>query len=471
MNTGLASQSFPSPQKTNGHAIKVPSVNPPARLIHHCVDLSTLPSIDAKFYREDAALSEKYVSYDPQRRAYVDAEPSVILVIRCMDERESDFERTMGLAPGTVNSIPLAGCKIGDLNLALCREVQAKIDKSVKLGKFVLVLFVTHESVEFPTTDSCAAWKQSIDDADVHAMGQVSRFCLDYVDRDDQGNILARHLTAFHIKSVTDTEAKIWCGDNGIQLDPMDYVPRAGRDIFDAFDSDVRRSLTGVSLRQDVFHRFSLLYPFESWRVIGMNRERWRDVIGQLTRLCVQNIEMLRELMSKPHRVKKHGHKARRTLVGRGWEMYDHPEKYFHVSDFLQKDDLLKNIRINATYMIRNGLLKRRCRFGITFNINVLYDRDRPGDRTGSIRHAMDLAYVIKKDLTSLFTHPSRRRAFDAEVVSALNHVGVKWAELPTKVRSHYKQKLLSNLRIYVSVSERATRALELVATIEDLVD
>lgn len=440
-----------SPNGLSG--LPIPSTAPrsDSRLIHRTVDLSTLPKIDGDFYRNDVSASQRFVSFNPERFSLTEAWVALVLAKICVDEREADLEETLMIPPGTFNIIPMAGAKSGEPNLNLSREIQAKIEKAHRLGKTVIILIVTHESKAFPHTDSCAAWNQSREHANAYATQKVARYNRSYVERDSDDEIVKRYLTAFHIRSITDTEAKIWCGDDGQELDPTDFVGQPTS-----------------NLAQVVHERFCQLYPLASERFKGFNAVQWNGIIDQLTMLCVGNVNYLRKLAETPHRKVKYGHRGRRTLVGRGWEMYTIPNKAFRVSDYLSKDDMLANCRIAATYTVRNAL-KERGRVGATFHVNILYDADRPGDRSGSIDHAMSLGRVIKEDLTKLFTDPEERRRFDRKIRDAFRHDGHTWSSLPLKVRKAYRTDLAKGLRIYVSVSQRQTRALELVATIADL--
>lgn len=418
------------------------------------LNIDELSAVDSKFYREDERLSGLFVESAPARDSYFEGNPCVIITLHCIDEKEQDFEKQMGLPPGVANALPIAGCKIGLGNLNLIGYLKRKIDNAKQAGKMVVLLVVTHESQAQPDTDSCLAWKHNVHRADANAVKLVQKFNTNYVDRDSDNRIVSRHLIAFHIKSKTDTEARVWCGENGISVDPADFSlePHA-----------LLSQLKGKALEHHIYERFKLAFPPDSPRFSAVEPETRVAILEQLARMCANNVLCVREYMSKPHRIVKTGHKGTRVLVGRGWDMYTKVGKYFKVGDY--SPDFRKECRMAAMHVAVNGLVNRR-NFLLPFHVNILYDETCPGDRSQTIFYAREVAQKIKAHLSRLFKKRKARLAFDREVRGELRSRGVAWRELPLKVRRHYRDELYSSLRIYISVSSRSTRLLELVAII-----
>ncbi len=437
------------------------SIPPP--LIHKTVDLACIPEEDAVFYIKDRERSAAYQAYGFERTAYYDKEAAVLMVFTCIDERESDFETCMGIPIGAANVIQTGGSKLGEVNHPVRAYIQRKVKKAHERGKVVLTLFVTHESTAHPDDDSCAAWNHDIAAANQYATERVARFNAEHVDRSQDGTVSRRHLVAIHIKSFTDSEARVWVGMNGETLDPREYAhPNGG-------GSHV---IEGVALEQALHVHLMKIYPYDDPRFEGLMRPQWMEILWQCARMAQYNVGVVRSMETGLRTVEKAGHKGTRVLVGRGWDMYDEPNAFFKVGDF--SPDFTKECRIAAKYLIRNGLIcaMRDDAVGrsqpVTFHVNVLYE-DEPGDRSNSIGHAMDIARTIRTDLRTMMNTAESRDAFDEALRLAMYHEGVPWTDLSLKIRTTYHEDALRDLRIYVSVSKRDTRSLELVATIEDL--
>jgi len=128
------------------------------RIIHERIPLERIDVCDADFYRENQSRSCYYVSLQGEREAYFRDNPCTVMLFNCMDGRERDAARALGIPPGSENIYATAGNKIGDVNLVLCKDIQARIDRAAAADKRVLILFTTHESWSKRDTDSCAAW-------------------------------------------------------------------------------------------------------------------------------------------------------------------------------------------------------------------------------------------------------------------------------------------------------------------------
>lgn len=435
----------------------------PPRLIYDLVSLDTISRMDRRFYEDDCAKSKSFRQFAPDRARYFESETALIVIMHCMDEREQDTEEMFGLPPGAANVIQIAGCLTDGSNLPFAMYLQGKVKRACGKGKVVLILMVTHQSEAFETTDSCAAHGHDVAKADAHVTQQVETHNEYGGDRDTNGNIIKRYRIAVHVKSYTDTEARVWVGFNGRSVNPMDYVSLPGR------LSTRESALEGEALDTEMHHQFYAAFPPEDPRFEGLRNDEHDGLIKQMARMCVSNILKLRTKLRTPLHVAKSGHKGTRILIGRGWDMYVEPDKYFKIGDMIPDEQLAAQFLIALKYICRNKLLAKRSRFTVPIHVNGLYNHDEEGDRSGTIRYAVGRARKLRKFILSVFADPGARKQFDHDVRDALKHEGRTWDQLSSKSRSYYELRLLESLRFYVSVSARQTRTLELVATNNDL--
>jgi len=469
---GLTAEHVPSQihtnGATNGHPFKKEvngsgrSIVPP-RLIYSLVSLDSIPRVDRRFFEGDCERSANFRKFAPDRARYFESETAFLVIVHCMDEREQDTEEMFGLPPGAANVIQIAGCLTDGSNLPFGMYLQGKVKRACEKGKVVLILKITHQSEAFEKTDSCAAHGHDVAKADAHVSEQVETHNVYGGDRDTSGRIIKRYRIAVHVKSYTDTEARVWVGSNGRAVKPMDYVAVPGR------PAPLGSTLDGEDLLTEVHNQFYAAFPPEDPRFEGLRIDKHDGLIWQMARMCVSNILKVRAKLTKPLHVAKSGHKGTRMLIGRGWDMYGEPDMYFKIGDMIPDEQLAAQFRIALKYICRNKLLKKRRRFTVPIHVNGLYNHDEEGDRSGTIRYAMGRARKLRKYMQEICADPESRRQFDREVREALKHEGRSWDQLPAKSRSYYSRNLLSSLRFYVSVSARETRALELVATNSDL--
>lgn len=434
------------------------------RIIHEQIPLERIDACDADFYRENQSRSCYYVSLQGEREAYFRDNPCTVMLFNCMDGRERDAARALGIPPGAENIYATAGNKIGDVNLVLCKEIQARIDRAAAAGKRVLILFTTHESWSKRDTDSCAAWgnqgQLAAEDADM----QVRRFNADYVDRDGIGRVTKRHVIAIRLNSFTDTENRVWHGVGGRTVDPMEFVQRM---------TDRTHDLDGYNIKAvsaEMLERFKDVFPREDDRFGGLEDKEYEAVLLQIARMAEANVRYIRQAAKTNPTDLKNGHREKRVLVGRGWEMYDDPNEYFIISDFTP--ELLREGKIAVTYVLKNSImamLEGRPGLHVPIHINVPYDRERPGDRGGSIRHAMGLGRALRADWLDRLGNPDKCAAFLSDLMHALKHDGVDINGLPSPIWDGLNFRLMDALKFYISVSPRETRLLELVATGGDL--
>lgn len=424
-----------------------------SRLVNAIIHHSSIEASAQWFYNENRRLSERFIQLEPERREYIGQHPGMPMIFICIDEKEQDTERAFKLVPGVANVYPTAGCKIEDVNLVLCQDVQKRIDRAVQLDKVVLILFVTHESQENPHEDSCAAWEHDSHEADKHAIYQVKAFNRDYVDRDCYGNIAKRHVVAIRLKSITDKETRIWFGSKG-QVDPTEFLNRNG-----AMGDDQH-------LFAAIFQRFSECFPEDDPCFSGLNRDRRTALLRQMSLMFRANLDYAREVAKGEIPRTESGHRGTRVLVGRGWEMYDEVGQYFKVSDLTP--DYKRECYISGKYVLKNALIRqiteKDSELVVPFHVNTPYDLVRSGDRCGSIRHAMNLARAIKKDWTKRLRHHEPREKLFTELQHALERDGI-----PRAFHPEFSDITPEAFRFYVSVSPRETRLLELVATGGDL--
>ncbi|MDQ7814706.1 MAG: hypothetical protein RDU25_02815 [Patescibacteria group bacterium] len=423
------------------------------KLIYAELDLSAIEQEDAQIYREGVRLSESFISLEPERQAYIRANPCIPKLFTCMDEKEQDTVEALGLPNGVSNVYQTAGNKLGATNLVLRREIQTGIDRAFSLGKRVLVLFITHESKSEPAHDSCAAWGHDGRAADDNAVRHVARINQDYVDRGAHLEVVQRHLIAVRLKSFTDLETRVWYGERSC-VDPLDFMPSDGVEI----DND--------ELSRRVFSRFAETFPHDDSRFSSVSEGEWVKTLRQMTDMFVANVHYARDVATGKVKPTKAGHKGQRIFVGRGaWDEFSEVNAYFKVSDFTP--DMLRECRISGKYVMKNAILGLKDRgdgrLVVPFHINVPYDLTRPGDRCGSIAHAMDLARSIKNDWEERLCGAERVR-YLAELLQALKHDGVNPLECPS-----LDAVTPEILRFYISVSPRETRRPELVATGADL--
>ncbi len=448
-----------------GHTPARKHGNRDVRLIHDRMDLACMEPADAEFYRNNRQLSEHYISLEGERQGYIRQNPCMPLLFFCMDEKEQDTEESLGLPPGAANVYPTAGNRIGEINLVLCKEMQTRIDRAYEAGKRVLVLFITHESYRDATHDSCAAWSHRCFAADGHADFQVQRFNEDYVDRDKEGRVARRHVIAVRLKSYTDLESRVWYGANDKCVDPLEFVRRSVPPNTAEYEPD------GLELEASVLRRFVEAFPFKDPRFSGLERHEWNEVLMQMVRMFLANVRYMRGQVRANTDGNKLGHQGTRVLVGRGWEMYQEVNKYFKVSDF--SPDLLRECCIAGKYVIKNGIVARlngASELRIPFHINVPYDMMRPGDRSGSIRHAMSLARAIKCDWQDRLRNPASEKRFHDDLCECLMHEDLDLDEIGLRnAICEFGSTLLDQFRFIVSVSPRETRKLEVVATGGDL--
>lgn len=424
------------------------------RLIYAEHGLAGIDPDDAEVYRDAARRSEAYISLEPERQAYRDANPCVPKLFTCMDEREQDTEEALGLPIGVANVYQTAGNKLGDTNLVLRREIQSGIDRAFDAGKRVLVLFVTHESWNDPDHDSCAAWDHDRRAADANAIQQVERFNRDYVDRGARLEVVRRHLIAVRLKSFTDLETRVWHGEHSC-VDPLDFMPTNGGKIHND------------KLSSDALRRFMEVFPYDDPRFSSLDLDEWQGVLRQMTRMFVANIHFAQGVATGKVKPTKAGHKGRRVFVGRGaWGNLNEVNLYFKVSDFTP--NMPRECRIAGKYVAKNAILdlmrRQDARMSVPFHVNVPYDLTRPGDRCGSIAHAVDMARLIKREWHECLSRKEQRVQFLAELLEALKHDGVNPVDCPSLDIVQPE-----SFRYYVSVSPRETRRPELVATGGDL--
>lgn len=426
------------------------------RLIHQTVPLENLPADDAEFYAQDAERSAIFVQQKPARDAYFDREAGLVVAFTCIDEREQDFEPAMGIPLGAGNVLPLAGSQQGPVNFGVRSYLRRKIMKAHKRGKVVIALVVTHESRECPDTDSCAAWGHDSTSADQYAERLVAAMNHDYVDRDRDGSVARRHLIAFRLKSITDTEARIWFGVNGKTLDPSDPIFHGGAASVATVDQMVTACVWD-------------LFPYDAKN--GFSANQWQGIVCQIGRMVRANIDVVAQKRSSTDHPEKVGHKGTRALIGRGWDMYPEVNCFFRINDW--SPDVIREAKIAYLYLVRNAVLKvangDAGEISLPFHVNVLYDPSEPGDRSNSIGYAMDIARHLQSSLMAISESPGQRSDFDAKLREALRHEGVAWESLPGDLRRSLYTRLEAALHIYISVSSRETRALELVATTDDL--
>ncbi len=422
-------------------------------IVNRELDLNCIALEDADVYRKAARLSERFIVLEPERVARRRANPCVVMLFKCMDEKEADGEASFGLLPGEAIVYQTAGNQIGDANLVLCKEMQAAIDRAAADGKILLVLFVTHESKSYPHTDGCAAFGHDGPAADANAIREVSRFNIDYVDRGAQDQVMRRHVIAVRLTSYTDLETHVWHGDHG-SIDPLEFMQQNGAQI------DRNDLLTKV------MSRFSETFPYHDERFSGLSRGRWVEVMRQMANMFIANMGYAKDVVSGKTPPSKCGHRGTRILVGRGWNMFDEVGKYFKVTDLTP--DFRRECYIAGKYVTRNAILRLMQRgetsLSVPFHVNVPYDMERPADRSGSIRHAMALALAIKQDWEERLTNRDPRLKFLADLLDALHHEGVNALECPS-----LDIVTPDILRFYISVSPRETRRPELVATGADL--
>jgi hypothetical protein len=432
-------------------------------LVYKPLALDCINERDADFYRENRALSARYVSLQGEREAYFRRNPCMVMLFTCMDGRERDTAKSLGIPPGAESIYATAGNKIGDYNLVLCREIQSHIDRAAKSGKRVLILWVTHESWCNPESDSCAAWGNDGRAAGKYADIQVRRFNEDYVDRDPDGRILRRNVIAVRLNSFHDIESRVWHGERGRKLDPMLIAERhEPKDGVAAGES---------ACSSEILDRLAEVFPRSDGRFDGLDESEWRDVLSQMAEMAEANVRYIRQAAQhKPFDLKS-GHRERRVLVGRDWKMYDEPSEYFCVSDLTP--DLLREGKIAITYVLMNSVIAMQKdeanRLHVPVHVNVPYDRGRPGDRGGSVRHALDLARALQADWRERLGVPDKKVAFLAELTSALHHHGFQAEHLNPRVLEALDRRLGEAIEFYVSVSPRETQLCELVATGGDL--
>lgn len=433
------------------------------RMIHGILPLDCIHPKDAEFYRENRERSALYVSLQGEREAYFRRHPCMVMLFTCMDGRERDTAKALGIPPGAENIYATAGNKIGSCNLVLCKEVQARIDRAAEAGKRVLILWVTHESWSRRETDSCAAWKNDGCAAGEYADEQVERFNADYADRDADGRILRRNVIAVRLNSFHDIENRVWHGQKGRVVDPMVFAER--------LEPKARDGLSEELYSSEIMARFAAAFPPDDPRFEGLDHDEYGAVIRQMAEMAEANVRYIRQAAGKNPIDLKHGHRERRVFIGRGWEMYDEPNGYFCVSDLTP--DLLREGKIAVTYVLMNSVIAMHAgdedRLRVPVHVNVPYDRGRPGDRGGSIRHALDLARALRDDWRDRLGTPGKKTAFMAELCGALKHHGVDPDALKPAVLEAMGRDLADSLEFYVSVSPRDTRLLELIATGGDL--
>lgn len=424
-----------------------------SRLVNAVIDHSEMEPAAVSFYEENRRLSERFIQLEPERREYVDQHPGKLVIFTCIDEKEQDTEKALGLVPGVANVYPTAGNKIGDVNLVLCQEIQKRIDRAVQSDKVVLLLFVTHESASHPADDGCAAWEHDSHEADKHAIYQVKAFNRDYVDRDCYGNVAKRHMVAIRLKSITDKETRIWFGSKG-EVDPAEFLSRNGS------------MGDGQQLFSAIYLRFAECFPEDDPCFTGLDNNRRISLLRQMSLMFRANLDYAREVAKGEIPRTESGHRGTRVLVGRGWEMYDEVGKYFKVSDLTP--DYKRECYISGKYVLKNALVRqiaeKSSELVVPFHVNVPFDLMRCGDRCGSIRHAMNLARAIKRDWTKRLRHHEPREKLFAELRQALEHDGI-----PQAFHPDFAAITPEAFRFYVSVSPRETRLLELVATGGDL--
>jgi len=424
-----------------------------AHVINRELDLNCVELDDAVVYRQAAKLSERFIVLEPERQARRAVNPCVVMLFKCMDEKEADGEASFGLLPGEAIVYQTAGNQIGDANLVLCKEMQAAVDRAAADGRILLVLFVTHESKSCPDGDSCAAWAHDGRKADENAIREVSRFNADYVDRGAHDQVVRRHVVAIRLTSYTDLETHVWHGNKG-SIDPLEFLQQNGAKV------DRNELLTKVMAR------FVEVFPETDGRFSGLTRGRWVEVIRQMSNMFIANMGYAKDVVSGKSPPSKSGHKGTRILVGRGWCMFDEVGKYFKVTDLTP--DIQHECCIAGKYVTRNSILRFMKNGGtelsLPFHVNVPYDLERPADRGGSIRLAMAQARSIKKDWCERLTVSEARNKFLAELLDALHHEGVNSLDVPC-----LDIVTPDILRFYISVSPRETRRPELVATGADL--
>lgn len=426
--------------------------------LYKLVPLNVIPRFDARFYEKDDEQSLRYIACRPEREAYYEAHGAIVLGMFCIDEREQNTFQMLGLPPGAANPVEIAGCRTDESNLPLAQYLQQKVTKAAKDGKLVLILIVTHQSEAFPTTDSCAEWEHDATKADAHATEQVLSFNDSGGDRDPEGRIARRYRIAVHLISYTDSEARVWVGVNGARVDPRDFVDIPGRPCPEGI------CWIGSKLDVEVYNRFIQAFPRVDSRFEGVTTEQYYGLIRQMSEMCTHNIREMRKKFSKPHHVIKNGHKGRRILLGRGWDMYVAADLYFKIGDLIPRHKIVKQLLIAVRFVVRNCLRNGRKRAVVPIHINGLYNSDEEGDRSGTIRYVVGLAKKVQNFVQSLCQNPAYRKVFDREVKRALAQTGMKWSDVSPEARRYYREELLDAFRVYASVSARKTRKLELVA-------
>jgi hypothetical protein len=432
-------------------------------LVHEVLPLDCINERDADFYRDNRERSALYVSLQGEREAYFRRHPCMVMLFTCMDGRERDTAKALGIPPGAENIYATAGNKIGAFNLVLGKEIQARIDRAAESGKRVLILWVTHESWFARDTDSCAAWKNDGCAAGEYADEQVGRFNADYVDRGADGRILRRNVIAVRLNSFHDIESRVWHGERGRAVDPMVFAERLEPKAAD------RQAMEPYSA--EILARFTAAFPPDDPRFEGLDQDEYRAIIRQMAEMAEANVRYIRQAAGKNPIDLKHGHRERRAFVGRGWEMYDDPNEYFCVSDLTP--DLLREGKIAITYVLMNSVIAMQAdndsRLHVPVHVNVPYDRGRPGDRGGSIRHALDLARALQADWRDRLETPAKKTAFMTELYHALKHHEIDTDAFKPAVLEALDHGLSDAIEFYISVSPRDTRLCELVATGGDL--
>lgn len=459
-----------------------------SRIVYRTVDLGTLPEEDARFYREDATKARAWENAAPNvreyRQRYVCGE---IVVIDCMDERQANTPETLGLPLGVYTPVRSAGNKLGEHNRSVESEVlrvfkrqrRAEANPVAKRQTFyengelrpVMVLYVTHSSWSRPNDDSCAAWGHDTAKARAEATRQVERMNREYTIFDQDSNLLRRFVVAFHLHSLTDTEANIWHGQD-VRLNPMDYIASP--------DSHPERvAMIKEVLGADINERFRTAFPQTDPRFSGLSHACYEDVIRQIADMFENNVNMVRKIAVREAEASKQGHQGRRVLVGRGWEAhdetYEHSSANFTISDFT---DLDRDLGIAGKYVLANSILDASRHaggnIGVPFHVNVLYggwdEVNREMDRCVSSRLGMGLGREILMKWRDISSDVSRRMNFRNDVAHVLAQKGgdTKAMNMLDALCAN-PEVLLQAFRVYVSVSYHDTHALELIATTQDV--
>jgi len=460
--TTASTQAFYANRKYSANAVS-----------HKVILLDSLPKKVAEFYRQLNNVGSQSERFFQEARRYADRHfCKSIIIFDCMDERQDDTRKNLGIPALGAVSVRTAGNQLGDYN----RHVEAEIMDIVKdsnkeasgdrLWHPVLILFVTHSSKSRPHDDSCAAWKHETAAALKDAELQVQRFNHGYAVFDSDGNVKQRFAIALHLHTYTDTEAIAFIGEES-RVDPSIFA--------DASIDSVLHDLNGIELENMAYKLMRQTFPFEDPRFLGLKHEDWEKVLHQLAEMLVANAHVVRAIADKRREASKAGHQGNFIVVGRGWELLEEANTHFSIGDYAY--DISREARIAGKYVLVNAIRSvaqgqsNTC--SVPFHINVPYGDDThlksELDRCASARYALGLARRMLNYWRKIAKDKAKRAAFQQEVWQALEHAGAGQAEKAVLDNLFQPGNFMRLFQFYVSVSHKRERQFELIATTQEV--